>query len=65
MNDQEISELPVVIEETTPEQVIIEDRGDIPEITNIRHSRKHPLENIIGDVNDRVRTRSHFRNITK
>ena len=31
--------------------------------TNIRYSRIHPLENVIGNVNDRVHTRSHFRNI--
>ena len=35
------------------------------EITNIKYSRNHPLENIIGDVNDKVWTRSHFRNITE
>ena len=65
MDDQETSELPVVTEETTPEQVITEDRGDILEITNIRYLRNYLLENIIGDVNDRVRIRSHFRNITE
>ena len=43
MDDQETSELPVVTEETTPQQVVTEDRGDILEITNIRHSRNHPL----------------------
>ena len=63
MDDQETLELPVVTEETTPKQVVTEDRGDILEITNVRYSRNHPLENIISDVNNRVQTRSHFRNI--
>ena len=65
MDDQETSELPVIIEEVTPEQAISENRGDVSKITNIKYSRNHPLENIIDDVNDRVRTRSHFRNIAE
>ena len=65
MDDQETSELHVVTEETTPEQVVTKDRGDILQITNIRYSRNHPLENIIGDVNDTVQTRLHFKNIAE
>ena len=31
--------------------------------TNIRYSKIHPLENVIGNVHNKVCTRSHFRNI--
>ena len=65
MDDQETSELLVVTEEATPEHAVSKNRGDMSEIINIKYSRNHPLENIIGDVNDRVRTRSHFRNIAE
>ena len=31
--------------------------------TNIRYSKIHLLENVISNVYDKVRTRSHFKNI--
>ena len=65
MDEQETSEFPVITEESTPEQVVSDNRGDMSVNTNIRYSRIHPLKNIIGKVNDRVHIRSHFKNIAE